>query len=166
MPYLAHSQIWLNLPTHDSHLGYISKLTQKILLHTFPAVCWFHQYIIEAYCQSSCRRQWMINWALGEPARVNWPPHWDHHKNPQNPFKWPYEAPKNLDLDLGTLILSREMIFLIFRIFMRNLNGLCGFTIIPMWGSIRLGQVILAYTWTMVKIPKFLGAASKHYGYM
>jgi hypothetical protein len=30
-------------------------------------------------------------------------------------------------LDLGTLILSREVIFLIFRIFMSNLNELCGF---------------------------------------
>jgi hypothetical protein len=31
MPYLAHSQMWLNLPTDDSHLGYISKLTQMII---------------------------------------------------------------------------------------------------------------------------------------
>ncbi len=39
MPYLAHSQIWPNIPTDDSHLGYISKLTQKLLLvHTFPPV--------------------------------------------------------------------------------------------------------------------------------
>jgi hypothetical protein len=31
MPYLAHSQIRQNLPTDDSQLGYISKLTQNIL---------------------------------------------------------------------------------------------------------------------------------------
>jgi hypothetical protein len=31
MPYLTHSQIWLNLRTNDSHLGYISKLTQKFI---------------------------------------------------------------------------------------------------------------------------------------
>jgi hypothetical protein len=40
------------------------------------------------------------------------------------------------------------------------------FTMIPMWGSICLGWVNLAYTRTTVKIPKFLGAASKHYRYM
>ncbi len=38
MPYLAHSQIWLNLPTDDSHLGYISKLTQKII-HPHVSCC-------------------------------------------------------------------------------------------------------------------------------
>jgi hypothetical protein len=163
MPYLAHSQIWLNLPTDDSHLGYISKVTQKILFHTrFLLLADFTQCIIEAFCQSSCCRQCMINWALGEPTRVNRPPHWDHRENPQNPIKWPYQAPKIIDLDLGTLILSREIIFVIFRIFMSNLNGLCGYLLSPMWGSICLGQVILAYTWTTVKIPKFLGAASKH----
>jgi hypothetical protein len=54
----------------------------------------------------------MTNGALGEPARVNGPPHWDYHKNPQNPFKWPYYTPKIIDLDLGTLILWREMIFI------------------------------------------------------
>jgi hypothetical protein len=37
------------------------------------------------------------------------------------------------------------------------------FTMIPMWGSICLGRVNLAYSRTTVKIPKFLGAASKHY---
>jgi hypothetical protein len=31
----------------------------------------FTQCIIEAFCQSSCCRQRMINWALGELARVN-----------------------------------------------------------------------------------------------
>jgi hypothetical protein len=36
-------------------------------------------------------------------------------------------GPKFIDLDLGTLTLSREMIFLILRIPMSNLNGLCGF---------------------------------------
>ncbi len=35
------------------------------------------------------------------------------------------------------------------------------FTMIPMWGSICLGRVNLAYTRTMVKVPKFLGAVSK-----
>jgi len=66
----------------------------------------------------------MINWALGETP----PPHIGITvKTPQNPFKWPYQAPKIIDLDLGTLILSIEMMFLIFRIFMSNLNGLCGF---------------------------------------
>ncbi len=39
------------------------------------------------------------------------------------------------------------------------------FTMIPMWGSICLGWVNLVYTGTTVKIPKFLGAASKHYRY-
>jgi hypothetical protein len=33
-------------------------------------------------------------------------------------------------------------------------------------GSICLGWVNLAYIRTTVKIPKFLGAASKHYRYM
>jgi hypothetical protein len=37
------------------------------------------------------------------------------------------------------------------------------FTMIPMWGSTCLGRVNLAYSRTKVKIPKFLGAASKHY---
>jgi len=36
-------------------------------------------------------------------------------------------GPKIIDLDLGTLIFSREIIFVTFRIFMSNLNGLCGF---------------------------------------
>jgi hypothetical protein len=54
----------------------------------------------------------MTSCALGEPARVSGPPHWDDHKNPINPFKWLYYAPKIIDLDLGTLILSREMIFI------------------------------------------------------
>jgi hypothetical protein len=31
----------------------------------------FTQCIIEAFCQSSCCRQWMINWALGEPATLH-----------------------------------------------------------------------------------------------
>jgi len=48
-------------------------------------------------------------------------------QTPQNPVKWPYQAPKFIDLDLGTLILSEEMMFLIFRIFMSNLNELCSF---------------------------------------
>jgi hypothetical protein len=55
------------------------------------------------------------------------------------------------------------MIFLIFRIFMNNLNGLCGFYHDLPWGSLCLGRVNLAYSRTTVKIPKFLGAASKHY---
>ncbi len=41
--------------------------------------------------------------------------------------------------------------------------GFAVFTMIPMWGSICLGRVNLAYRRTTVKIPKFLGAASKHY---
>jgi hypothetical protein len=41
--------------------------------------------------------------------------------------------------------------------------GFAVFTMIPMWGSICLGQVNLAYSRTTVKIPKFLGAVSKHY---
>jgi hypothetical protein len=41
--------------------------------------------------------------------------------------------------------------------------GFATFTMITMWGSICLGQVNLAYSRTTVKIPKFLGAASKHY---
>ncbi len=40
------------------------------------------------------------------------------------------------------------------------------FTMIPMWGSICLGPVNLAYTGATMKIPKFLGAASKHHRYM
>jgi hypothetical protein len=66
-------------------------------------------------------------------------------------------------MDLGTLILARGMIFLIFRIFMSNLNGLRDFyhdsnvgINLPWLGN-------LAYSRTTVKIPKFLGAASKHY---
>jgi hypothetical protein len=41
--------------------------------------------------------------------------------------------------------------------------GFAIFTMIPMWGSICLGRVNLAYSRTTVKIPKLLGAASKHY---
>ncbi len=41
--------------------------------------------------------------------------------------------------------------------------GFAIFTMIPMWGSICLGRVNLTYSRTAVKIPKFLGAASKHY---
>ncbi len=37
--------------------------------------------------------------------------------------------------------------------------GFAILTTIPMWGSICLGQVKLAYSRTTVKIPKFLGAA-------
>jgi hypothetical protein len=40
------------------------------------------------------------------------------------------------------------------------------FTMIPMWGSICLGPVNLAYTRATTKIPKFLGAASKRYRYI
>jgi hypothetical protein len=39
MPYLAHSQIRQNLPTDDSHLGYISKLTQKNI-DPHVSCCW------------------------------------------------------------------------------------------------------------------------------
>jgi hypothetical protein len=41
--------------------------------------------------------------------------------------------------------------------------GFAIFTMIPICGSICLGQVNLAYSRTTVKIPKFLGAVSKHY---
>jgi hypothetical protein len=73
MPYLAHSQIWLKLPTDDSHLGYISKLTQKRLLHTFPAVGWF--VWPSALLKRSARAHvagnaWLIG-PLGELATVN-----------------------------------------------------------------------------------------------
>jgi len=44
--------------------------------------------------------------------------------------------------------------------------GFAVFTVIPMWGSIFLGRVNLAYSRTAAKIPKFSGAASKHYRYM
>jgi hypothetical protein len=58
----------------------------------------------------------MINWALGwtrQGELIDPHIHWDHLENPpQNPFKWPYQAPKIIDLDLlGTLNLSREMMF-------------------------------------------------------
>ncbi len=40
-------------------------------------------------------------------------------------------------------------------------------TVMPMWGSICLGQVILAYTSTTEKIPKFvqtiIGTCRKNY---
>jgi len=49
-------------------------------------------------------------------------------------------------------------IYKIFRIFMGNLNELCGFYHDPNVGvPICLGRVNLAYTRTMVKILKFLG---------
>jgi hypothetical protein len=69
----------------------------------------------------------MINWALVEPARVNWPPHWDHRKNPPKRIQMAILGPKIYGFGLGTLIMSREMIFLIFGIFMSNLNRLCDF---------------------------------------
>ncbi len=64
---------------------------------------------------------------------------------------------------LGTLILSGEMLFLIFRIFMSNLNGLCDVYHDPNVGINLPWLGELAYSRTTVKIPKFLGAASKYY---
>ncbi len=69
----------------------------------------------------------MINWALVQPARVNGPPHWDHRKPPPKPIQMAMLGTKIYRFGLGTLILSREMIFRIFRIFMSYLNGLCDF---------------------------------------
>jgi hypothetical protein len=48
---------------------------------------------------------------------------------------------------------------------MGNLNELCGFDHDPNLG-VDLPWVNLAYTRTTVTIPKFWGAASKHYRYM
>jgi hypothetical protein len=43
MPIFSSYLNLTNLPTHDSHLGCISKLTNFFLfIHTFPAVGWFH----------------------------------------------------------------------------------------------------------------------------
>jgi hypothetical protein len=126
MPYSAHSQIQQNLPRDDSHLGYISD-PKNYWSTRFLLFADFTQWIIEAFCQSSCCRQCMINWALVEPARVNWPPHWDHRKNHPKPIQMDVLGPKIYRFGLRTLILFREMIFLIFGIFMSNLNGLCDF---------------------------------------
>jgi hypothetical protein len=56
-------------------------------------------------------------------------------------------GPKIYRFGLGTLILSRGMIFLIFRIFMSNLNGLCDFYRDPDVGINlpRLGEPGLQY---------------------
>jgi hypothetical protein len=91
MPYLAHSQIWQNLPTDDSHLGYISKLTQKII---DPHVSCYLLISPSELLKRSARAHvagnaWLIGPWSNQPAWI------DLHigiivKTPQNPFKWPY----------------------------------------------------------------------------
>jgi len=61
---------------------------KKLLITHFLLFADFTQCIIEAFCQSSSCRQCMINWALVEPARVNWAPHLDHRKKkPSKPIQ-------------------------------------------------------------------------------
>jgi hypothetical protein len=72
-------------------------------------------------------------------------------------------GPKIIDLDLGTLILSSEMIFLISRMFMSNLNGLCGFYHDPNVGVNLPWSGYPGLHLNHGENPKILGAASKHY---
>jgi len=114
-------------------------------MHLHVSCCWlisFTQCIIEALCQSSCCRQCMINWALGHTARVNWPPHWDHCKKPPKTHLNGHIRPQNLQI--WTLAPWFNLGNWYFKIFMGNLNGLCGFYHDPNVG----GQfALVGWTW-------------------
>ncbi len=129
MPYLAHSQIWLNLPTDDSHWGYISKLTQKFI-HPHFCCCWLVSP--SALLRRSARARVAGNARLIGPwaNRAGWidphigitvkapKTHLNGHIRPQNLYIW--------TLGRWFSIVGKWHLHL-FRIFMGNLNELCGF---------------------------------------
>jgi len=128
MPYLAHSQIWLNLPTQDSHLAYISKLTQKII-HPHVSCCWLISP--SALLRRSGRAHAAGNARLIGPwaKRPGWidshigitvktlETQLNGHFRPQNVYIWTLRP----WFSVGNWYLQ------IFRIFIGNLNELCGF---------------------------------------
>jgi hypothetical protein len=127
MPYLACSQIWLNLPTDDSHLGYNSKLTQKII---DPHVSSCSLISPSALLKRSARAHIAGNAWLIEPW-MNWPGWIDPHigitvKIPK-PIHVAILGPQNYRFGIWDpdLVLGND-IYNYLNIYEKNLNGLCG----------------------------------------
>jgi hypothetical protein len=70
-------------------------------------------------------------------------------------------GPKIYRFGLGTLILSRDMIFLIFLIFMSNLNGLCDFYHDPNVGINLPWSGEPGLQWNHSENPKVFGGSFK-----